>query len=296
MQREVQIMHHLKGHENITYLQVGRAGWGRRTSGGRAAALAGPPVCRGGARAQPSLAGVRRCRARTRTGRRCTWSWTSAPGGSCLTGGRPTRMAQQPQSHTVGSVSSPGVAGVAGPGLVPAMQAGGAVDGSRYAALPRLLASCPPRPAFHLPVCTATPPRIVAKGSYSERDAAALIRDIVRVVAHCHSMGVMHRWGKRPCWCSDPGIKVEQALPSRSRQGVPRRVPPPPTPAYPPALGHRRDLKPENFLLESKSDDALIKCTDFGLSVFYKPGQKFKEVVGSGEGRCQGALPGAAPQ
>jgi calcium-dependent protein kinase len=74
----------------------------------------------------------------------------------------------------------------------------------------------------------------VAKGSYSEKDAAALVRDIVRVVAHCHSMGVMHR-----------------------------------------------DLKPENFLLESRADNAGIKCTDFGLSVFFKPGQKFKEVVGS---------------
>lgn len=42
-----------------------------------------------------------------------------------------------------------------------------------------------------------------------------------------------------------------------------------------------RDLKPENFLLESKSDDSRILCTDFGLSVFFKPGQKFKEVVGS---------------
>ncbi|KAI3438381.1 hypothetical protein D9Q98_000813 [Chlorella vulgaris] len=76
--------------------------------------------------------------------------------------------------------------------------------------------------------------RIVAKGSYSEKDAAALIRDMVRVVAHCHHMGVIHR-----------------------------------------------DLKPENFLLESKADDASIKCTDFGLSVFFKPGQTFKEVVGS---------------
>ncbi|EFN57613.1 hypothetical protein CHLNCDRAFT_30247 [Chlorella variabilis] len=76
--------------------------------------------------------------------------------------------------------------------------------------------------------------RIVAKGNYSEKDASTLVRDIVKVVAHCHSMGVMHR-----------------------------------------------DLKPENFLLESKAEDASIKCTDFGLSVFFKPGQKFKEVVGS---------------
>lgn len=35
--------------------------------------------------------------------------------------------------------------------------------------------------------------RIVAKGHYSEKDAAELIRTIVSVVAHCHSLGVIHR-------------------------------------------------------------------------------------------------------
>ena len=34
---------------------------------------------------------------------------------------------------------------------------------------------------------------IIKAGTYSEKDAAALIRTIVSVVAHCHSMGVMHR-------------------------------------------------------------------------------------------------------
>lgn len=33
-----------------------------------------------------------------------------------------------------------------------------------------------------------------------------------------------------------------------------------------------RDLKPENFLLADKSEDAVLKTTDFGLSVFFKPG------------------------
>ena len=42
-----------------------------------------------------------------------------------------------------------------------------------------------------------------------------------------------------------------------------------------------RDLKPENFLLETKNPNARVLCTDFGLSVFYKPGQQFDEVVGS---------------
>ncbi|KAK4264612.1 hypothetical protein QN277_025765 [Acacia crassicarpa] len=42
-----------------------------------------------------------------------------------------------------------------------------------------------------------------------------------------------------------------------------------------------RDLKPENFLFDSVEEDAKLKATDFGLSVFYKPGETFSDVVGS---------------
>lgn len=42
-----------------------------------------------------------------------------------------------------------------------------------------------------------------------------------------------------------------------------------------------RDLKPENFLLASKAEDAALKGCDFGLSVFFKPGEMFTDVVGS---------------
>ena len=34
-----------------------------------------------------------------------------------------------------------------------------------------------------------------------------------------------------------------------------------------------RDLKPENFLLANKDDDMSLKAIDFGLSVFFKPGE-----------------------
>ncbi|KAJ6956793.1 calcium-dependent protein kinase 26 [Populus alba x Populus x berolinensis] len=40
-----------------------------------------------------------------------------------------------------------------------------------------------------------------------------------------------------------------------------------------------RDLKPENFLLVNKDDDFSLKAIDFGLSVFFKPGQIFTDVV-----------------
>ncbi|KAG6399368.1 hypothetical protein SASPL_140847 [Salvia splendens] len=42
-----------------------------------------------------------------------------------------------------------------------------------------------------------------------------------------------------------------------------------------------RDLKPENFLLLSKDEDSPLKATDFGLSAFFKPGDSFKDLVGS---------------
>ncbi|KAF8041233.1 hypothetical protein BT93_B3230 [Corymbia citriodora subsp. variegata] len=76
--------------------------------------------------------------------------------------------------------------------------------------------------------------RIIAKGNYTERAAATLLRTIVQIVHTCHSMGVIHR-----------------------------------------------DLKPENFLLLNKEEDSPLKATDFGLSVFFKPGDTFQDVVGS---------------
>ncbi|XP_057550898.1 calcium-dependent protein kinase 17 isoform X1 [Amaranthus tricolor] len=76
--------------------------------------------------------------------------------------------------------------------------------------------------------------RIIAKGHFSERAAASLLRTIVQIVHTCHSMGVIHR-----------------------------------------------DLKPENFLLLNKDENSPLKATDFGLSVFYKSGDAFKDIVGS---------------
>ncbi|OAY43028.1 calcium-dependent protein kinase 26 [Manihot esculenta] len=42
-----------------------------------------------------------------------------------------------------------------------------------------------------------------------------------------------------------------------------------------------RDLKPENFLFVNEEEDSPLKAIDFGLSVFFKPGETFTDVVGS---------------
>ncbi|KAL0316827.1 UNVERIFIED_CONTAM: Calcium-dependent protein kinase [Sesamum radiatum] len=98
--------------------------------------------------------------------------------------------------------------------------------------------------------------RIVARGHYTERAAAAVTRTIVEVIQvdilvfvirdlslchkrwnwflNCHKHGVMHR-----------------------------------------------DLKPENFLFSNKKETAPLKAIDFGLSIFFKPGERFDEIVGS---------------
>ncbi|RWR95617.1 calcium-dependent protein kinase 13 [Cinnamomum micranthum f. kanehirae] len=76
--------------------------------------------------------------------------------------------------------------------------------------------------------------RIVARGHYSERAAAAVTRTIVEVVQLCHKHGVIHR-----------------------------------------------DLKPENFLYANKKENSPLKAIDFGLSIFFKPGERFSEIVGS---------------
>ncbi|KAG5556383.1 hypothetical protein RHGRI_006846 [Rhododendron griersonianum] len=42
-----------------------------------------------------------------------------------------------------------------------------------------------------------------------------------------------------------------------------------------------RDLKPENFLFVNGQEDSPLRTIDFGLSVFFKPGEIFTDVVGS---------------
>ncbi|KAJ6792287.1 calcium-dependent protein kinase 11-like [Iris pallida] len=42
-----------------------------------------------------------------------------------------------------------------------------------------------------------------------------------------------------------------------------------------------RDLKPENFLFVNQNEESPLKAIDFGLSIFFRPGEIFSDVVGS---------------
>ncbi|XP_044499614.1 calcium-dependent protein kinase 24-like [Mangifera indica] len=42
-----------------------------------------------------------------------------------------------------------------------------------------------------------------------------------------------------------------------------------------------RDLKPENFLFADSGENSQLKAIDFGLSIFFKPDERFSEIVGS---------------
>ncbi|CAL5093592.1 unnamed protein product [Urochloa decumbens] len=42
-----------------------------------------------------------------------------------------------------------------------------------------------------------------------------------------------------------------------------------------------RDLKPENFLFVGNDEESPLKTIDFGLSMFFRPGEEFTDVVGS---------------
>ncbi|GLT96310.1 hypothetical protein SLE2022_139430 [Rubroshorea leprosula] len=42
-----------------------------------------------------------------------------------------------------------------------------------------------------------------------------------------------------------------------------------------------RDLKPENFLFINHGEESPLKTIDFGLSMFFRPGETFSDVVGS---------------
>ncbi|KAL6499619.1 Calcium-dependent protein kinase 8 [Orobanche gracilis] len=97
--------------------------------------------------------------------------------------------------------------------------------------------------------------RIVARGHYTERAAAFVMKTIMEVVQVILQSDNFFRdnYQTHPRVCE-----------MCHRNGV-----------------MHRDLKPENFLFANMKETSPLKAIDFGLSVFFKPGERFNEIVGS---------------
>ncbi|KAL2906019.1 Calcium-dependent protein kinase 33 [Bienertia sinuspersici] len=138
--------------------------------------------------------------------------------------------------------------------------------------------------------------RIIGKGNYSEKVAASIVRQIVNVVHVCHYMGVMHRDLKPENFllsskdestdlkATDLGLSmfIEDAsellcvhgkghYSEKAAASIVRQIVNVVHVCHFMGVMHR-DLKPENFLLSSKDENANLKATNFGLSVFIEDG------------------------
>lgn len=93
--------------------------------------------------------------------------------------------------------------------------------------------------------------RIVAKGHYTERAAADVMRTIVEVVQVTLGWILASLIDRN----LDGSYHLSSSLQMCHRHGV-----------------MHRDLKPENFLFANKKESSPLKAIDFGLSMFFKPG------------------------
>ncbi|CAI5932590.1 unnamed protein product [Closterium sp. NIES-65] len=76
------------------------------------------------------------------------------------------------------------------------------------------------------------------------------------------------------------GIKAEGSYSEQRAAGMVRQIVQAVQYMHERGVVHR-DLKLENFLLLHSGENASLMAIDFGLSTFFQPGQRFKDVVGS---------------
>lgn len=93
---------------------------------------------------------------------------------------------------------------------------------------------------------------------YTEKDAAVVVRQMLKVAAECHLRGLVHRDMK-----PEVGTHRFDLMPESCRSIVKQSF-----------LVFFNFLLRQNFLFKSAEEDSSLKATDFGLSDFIKPGKK----------------------
>lgn len=86
------------------------------------------------------------------------------------------------------------------------------------------------------------------KKNFHEKKVAVIIKQILSAIYYCHENNVVHR--------SDFGLFFEIKI-------------------------RGRDIKPENILFETDSDEARLKMIDFGTARNFTKGHKMKEKIGT---------------
>lgn len=146
--------------------------------------------------------------------------------------------------------------------------------------------------------------RIIARGHYSERQAAGITRTIVEVVdvsrrSHfrCQVPAVSFRLPAVSFRL--PVVLASLCLSLAFASPLPTLLPPltpsfrypsllPPRLPFPiwarPQVCHKngvmhRDLKPENFLFASQQEDSPLRAIDFGLSIMFRPGAPYHAIL-----------------
>lgn len=87
---------------------------------------------------------------------------------------------------------------------------------------------------------------------YSEKDAAVIVRQMLKVAAKCHLHGLVHRDMKPEVYSK----RTRRNLPVKSNLSFDLCI----------------ILCFQNFLFKSTKEDSPLKATDFGLSNFIRPG------------------------
>lgn len=112
----------------------------------------------------------------------------------------------------------------------------------------------------------------VKNGSFSEKVASRLAREMLQALDYCHKHNVVHRGRNR--WECTIGM-MRQHLPSRCVKTGRPRADPLFLPSFP------ADLKPENYVFTSQDESSPMRLIDFGCAKVAADDEVISDVAGS---------------